>query len=198
MIRRGLQITFVVGIMALGAASCFAQYDGTMPYRLTVLSGDFGFEGVYVITGQTTDAESSLGGVYQRYTRDGQPPYWLLVRSYPQTDSLRKTRMQIYVHSEYPENLNSASEVGTTIILSDVIVGPTPSLITTLIGDILIDWFPPAPPNPNAPYQEAFPDWESASVKIPLGFALGMAFWAAAVALTIPMKWIKELASAAS
>jgi hypothetical protein len=48
------------------------------------------------------------------------------------------------------------------------------------------------------PYEEAFPDWESAAVKIPLGFTFAMAFWAGAVALTISLKWVRDLASAAS
>ena len=48
------------------------------------------------------------------------------------------------------------------------------------------------------PYEENFPDWESAAVKIPLGFSLAMAFWAACVAASVSMKWVRDLASAAS
>lgn len=47
-------------------------------------------------------------------------------------------------------------------------------------------------------YEEAFPDWESAAVKIPLGFAFGMAFWAAVLSMHIPMKWVRQLTEAAS
>lgn len=48
------------------------------------------------------------------------------------------------------------------------------------------------------PYLDNFPDWPSASQKIPLGFGFAMAFWAAALALHVPMKWVRSLAEAAS
>lgn len=48
------------------------------------------------------------------------------------------------------------------------------------------------------PFDDNFPDWESAAVKIPLGFTFAMSFWAAAVGLSIGMKWVRDLASAAS
>lgn len=51
---------------------------------------------------------------------------------------------------------------------------------------------------PTDPYPGNFPDWQSAAVKIPLGFGFAMSFWAAAVAASIAMKWVRDLASAAS
>jgi len=47
-------------------------------------------------------------------------------------------------------------------------------------------------------YVQSFPDWAKASTLIPLGFGFAMAFWAAAVALSIGMRWVRDLASVAT
>lgn len=47
-------------------------------------------------------------------------------------------------------------------------------------------------------YQQAFPDWASAGARIPLGFTFGMSVWAVCVAAAISLKWVRDLASAAS
>lgn len=199
MIRRGLQSWLVVGIVALGAAPCLGQYDGTIPHRVTVVStNNSAYSGVYILTGTTNPAESSLGGVYQRYTTGGLEPYWLSWRNYPETDATRRYRVSFLISSEYPTtwSFNGGAELVYQLELTNVTVGTSPTSIPLVnMGEAIVDWIEPTAANP---YDDAFPDWQSAGVKIPLGFALGMTFWAAAVALTIPMKWVKELVSAAS
>jgi len=65
------------------------------------------------------------------------------------------------------------------------------------VGEQVEGSWPTTPP-PVDPYEEAFPDWASAAVKIPLGFAFGLAFWAVCLAFGVPLKWAKEISSAAS
>lgn len=51
---------------------------------------------------------------------------------------------------------------------------------------------------PEADYVDAFPDWNAAATKIPLGFGFAMSFWAACVAASVAMRWVRDLASAAT
>jgi hypothetical protein len=192
MIRRGLQITFVVGIMALGAApSCLATVSQNFPKQIVLqdfaMIGGVDYNGVYVNVSQSGTIISPAGW-FQKYTTDGSSAPIVEVRM--SADFLSAMLM-------LRPTLNAAA-VGNTGY-RDISSGwgsPWPGTFWNITQGGLA--FISMEEDPDVLYNVAFPDWESASVKIPLGFALGMAFWAAAVALTIPMKWIKELASAAS
>jgi len=66
------------------------------------------------------------------------------------------------------------------------------------VGEQVEGAWPSTPPPPPDPYEENFPDWSSARIKIPLGFTFGLAVWAMVLAATVPMKWVRDLTSAAS
>jgi hypothetical protein len=194
MTRRGLQITFVVGIMALGAAPLFGQIGpaGSILIDGAPTVAGVNYNGLYV-TISSGPNEGSV--VWTRYgISTNEPPYATLAAAGPYGSS---TGHIVRLHSSWPGTSRNEN-----VAARSVSVSPNPPLTTwnnfslpLEIGGVAFTFDSAGGPDP---YSEAFPDWESASVKIPLGFALGMAFWAAAVALTIPMKWIKELASAAS
>ena len=186
MIRRGLQ--FLCCLVLLGAAPCFAQED---PYsifpqslvlqdRATTSVGDP--NGYYV---QVTQQLNYTGSVFQRFGQDPLTAFRIgLLYSRP--------------NASFPNGFwEIRLEQNGSIISQTIIVGATiPSPFSMSGGGTVI--LNQLPPDPNAPYEEAFPDWESAAVKIPLGFTLAMAFWAAAVGLSVSMKWVRDLASAAT
>lgn len=205
MIWRGLQIVVVVGIIALGAAPCLGQVTLAHPeliYLEEVYAGGLNFSGIYRQVGEIQDTSVTSLRIWQRYTTDGSTPRYLSVEIRSMAPG--NTRIRIICSLTYPStpstplstDLDSNDEIAITI-------GTIESMNQTA-GFENVLWFSD---NNGAAvvifyelteFREAFPDWQSAGVKIPLGFAMGMAFWAAAVALTIPMKWVKELVSAAS
>lgn len=189
MTRRGLQI--LLGMLHLGAAPLFGQ---VFPPAVEVgdMGASFGhYNGIYVFA---EDLDVYPDGTSKGYYQNDIGNYLTV----------------------------TISEIDESIYydLSDVPVGPeqgelratvyyTPNQYSFVVGWVRSSTGAPlgfgyAQPlwnyNPGLgnPYEEAFPDWESAQVKIPLGFAFGLALWASAVALGVPMKWVRELTSAAS
>lgn len=196
MIRRGLQFCVVVGISALGAAPSLASFTGEpMPLRIYVnntvqSNAGIDYAGVYVPTGSTESGVGPFVGLYQRYVTDGTEPRYIVLAAISQFGI-----GTLDFHADFPTAWRSYSpteRVEGQYNLADVSVG-IPTTLNLAVGTVTLDWFLPADP-----YEEAFPDWESAATKIPLGFGMGMAFWASSVALAIPIKWVKDLASAAS
>ena len=180
MTRRGLQITFVVGIMALGAALSFGQMQ---VQSVEIVNFHPNVNGVYNFN------------VFNYDTYENDQPINVSVFIGP-------GEAYVYQNGTMIVRIEAAdSSYSWITFLPDGTVSYDPSVYpdagnwSVYVDGVL--WSSGVGIEPD-PYDEAFPDWESASVKIPLGFGLGMAFWAAAVALTMPMKWIKELGSAAS
>jgi hypothetical protein len=196
MIRRGLQLMLLVGITALGAASSAAQY----PYQLSITNtGIPGADGNYF---KFQNPISGSGNVYQRYDTD---------------NNNLGTVMEVLAQAPYTATHQwyitlrtgvTASSGGNTVGVHGGIYTnagiPTANYTMTkqngYSGTFTVRVFkePPPPPTLEEQIGSVFPDWASASVKIPLGFGFAMAFWAACLAVAIPMKWVKDLASAAS
>jgi hypothetical protein len=192
MIRRGLQLIVLVGTTALGAAPCFGQ-AGTTNTPSYVYLQDFDdptVNGVYNVVG-TVPGTGQGTSVLHRYTGETSPVRYLSLQHGGGYNVTAR------IHSAYPSTFGTsllyqlttsslnypASWTGTWTGYS----GRTNEVATAVFGWGAVDLYP-----------LNFPDWASASVKIPLGFTFAMAFWAAAVALTISLKWVRDLASAAS
>jgi hypothetical protein len=187
---RGLQFWVVVGIMALGAAPSFGQILGSYAdaYNWPVVPAD-------------PDSGRPAVALSGRYYFEG---------SFDQGGTEKFTYRLSLVGNYFAAEMNVYDNGGIIVELS----GGDGVYTVEWNGsgwDVGTDDFSVgAPMNARVvgsngiriaetdEFREAFPDWESAAVKIPLGFGLGMAFWAAAVALSLPIKWAKDLASAAS
>lgn len=197
MIRRGLQFIAGVGIMMmLGAAPCFAQSWPTY----VILQGftNASINGYYVnVAGSTTNAP--WGYAYQRYAESASAPdYWITLEK-DNTGTSRNIKIYnqnpvtpvfntpwLYGHggtsSGWPSQLSGTWRDANWTIVSPALAGAA-----LLKFDAVPDEF-----------TQSFPDWAKAATLIPLGFTFAMAFWAACVAAAISMKWVRDLASAAS
>lgn len=200
MIRRGLQILSMVGITALGAAPCFGQV-GTTNFPTQVTLQDFSdplVNGLYVVVGG-----SSTSGTYvfQRYSPGGgtNAVRWLTIG-----DQTNSTQFMYRIWNRNPPSPHG--DVTGLLYVSENYGTFTQSVgnfkvyavgFPNASGLAVNSWYVP-PPTLEEQLDAAFPDWESAAVKIPLGFGFAMAFWAVAVALSVSMKWVRDLASAAS
>lgn len=199
MIRRGLQY-FAGFFILLGAAPCFGQ-AGTTNFPTQVTLQDFSdplVNGLYVVVGG-----SSTSGTYvfQRYAPGGgtNAVRWLTIG-----DQTNSTQFMYRIW-----NRNPPSPYGDVTGL--LYVSESYGTFTQSVGNFKVyaagfpnasglavnSWHVP-PPTLDEQLDAAFPDWESASVLIPLGFGFGMMFWASALALHVPMKWVRSLADAAS
>lgn len=200
MIRRGLQ--FFAVLVLLGAAPCLAQvYVLQTPAALTLQ--DFTnstFNGFYTQVGQVQTTLASVSLTYQRFSTDPSNGRWVAF--------LRNTatgQWNVSIYTNYPVQDHTVGRVTRSIdyVTSSNTVPPlsvsafynVPGSVssTPTAGTAVFTWNAA-----DAEMQQAFPDWASAGVKIPLGFTFAMSFWAAAVALSIGMKWVRDLASAAS
>lgn len=193
MIRRGLQLIAVVGL--LGAAPfCFGQAGTTNAPSYVVLQDfdDNSLNGLYNVVG-TIPGQGQGSSVLHRYTGEDSPVRYV---SLQQGGGYSVT---VRIHSTYPETYFSGllyqGSTGSQLFLESWTgqftgySGNANESATAIFG-----WGSPVPD----PYEEAFPDWESAAQKIPLGFTFAMAFWGVAVAGSMAMRWVKDLASAAS
>lgn len=176
MIRRGLQIIFVVGITALGAAPLHAQ-DATL-YRsgfdVMLLTYDAAASGNGML-------QWSSGGTTVRILDDPEAGYYFLQLEFPGEFVVTLAPNGRIGHHEgtVPQWVFSGSyEFEAAIPVQFYLPG-------------IAAYFPD-------PYQEGFPDWSSAGVKIPLGFGFGLAAWASFLALGVPIRWVKELTNAAT
>ena len=197
MIRRGLQLVVGVGIfMMLGVAPCSAQ---NWP-NYVILQGftNASINGYYVnVAGSTTNAP--WGYAYQRYAESTTAPDFWITLYKDNTGSARN--IAIYEQNPLTPVYNTPylySHGGSSASWPTQFSGQwrdaNNALISpTLAGAALLK-FDAVPDE----YTQAFPDWSKAATLIPLGFTFAMAFWASAVALSITMKWVKDLASAAS
>lgn len=190
MIRRGLQIS-LAGLVLLGAAPLLYAQAGSTNWPTSVTLQGFAesdLNGYYSLVGELGNDGTRI---FQRYSSGGSSPAWWVTLS----DVIANNTVVCGIHTDYP-----TTSTDTRVYLSPV-TGPNwPSSFGSFIGG--------APANAVAilswevvgsdPYEEAFPDWESAAEKIPLGFSLSMMFWGVAVASSIAMRWVKELSSAAS
>lgn len=187
MIVRGLQIAVGVGMLALGAAPSFGQVYKHFPQSVTVTGFPVSpqgnsLNGFFVLSGfvQGAGLEYTMYGsepvrLYMEYVYNG----YLRISIGGLSGSSLSYQKQIFVGtSASPETLSGFNNLN----------GAT----ATIDGRVILHM------ESSDPYDINFPDWASAGTKIPLGFGMGMAFWAAAVALAIPIKWAKDLASAAS
>jgi hypothetical protein len=182
MIRRGLQIFLCV--VFLGAAPCFSQDYSNFPQSLFLqdrpYTGAVDPNGYYVLVVAQQDYGSSI---YQRF---GQDP----------AISFRIGLYYTKPNATWPNGFwEIRLEEGGVVRSQTVVVAAT--LPTSFAmqggGTVIPNQLPPADP-----YEEAFPDWEAAGVKIPLGFGFGLALWASAFAIVVPIRWVRELANAAS
>lgn len=189
MIRRGLQ--FVCSVVLLGAAPLLAQQQG-FPTQITLQ--DFtnnAINGLYLQVGESQNS-TTPGAVFQRFTTGtNTPAYW--VNAIVRTNDWTVVR----VYSSYPTDINNwlyASEYGrlaNNAFKSSYTVWTAGS--TAISGAAILSW--EVPPNE---YEQAFPDWDSAAVKIPLGFAFGLALWASVLAFHVPMQWVRSLSERAT
>lgn len=201
MIRRGLQI-LCVGVITLGAAPCLGQmYVPPVPYGITLQ--DFTnstFNGFYVQVGEVQVTQASTTLTYQRFSSGNTPPRWIAF--------LRNTDAGLWnvsIYTNYPVADHTLGRVTRSIDYSTSTNSPLPLSVssfwnvpgsisaTPTSGAAVFTWN-----QQDAELTAAFPDWGKASTKIPLGFGFAMAFWAAALALHVPMKWVRALADAAS
>ena len=192
MIRRGLQILSVVGITALGAAPSHGQM---MPNFLTVngIGGDW--NGGYALVGsQFVDTWSGYVFTWAKYDGTNSTRWATVIRENHPQNSPNSYSWYVRLYASEPASASlgfstgwtyQGSVTGTNASFPNVVplTGGASAILTYL--------------NAN-PYAGAFPDWESAGVKIPLGFGLGLAAWASFLALGIPMRWVKELTNAAT
>lgn len=176
MIRRGLQIALLAGIMALGAAPLHAQdayfrRSGVDPMPLTYDAGNS-------VNGML---QWSSGVTIVRIMDDPEAGYYFLQLEVPNEFlvTLAPNGRIGYHEGTVPEWVLSGSYEFEALIPMEF----------DLPG--IAAYFPD-------PYQEGFPDWSSAAVKIPLGFAFGMAAWAVFFSASVTMRWVRDLASAAS
>lgn len=191
MIQRGLQLIAVVGL--LGAAPLYAQSGYQWPGTAVVtgLAPVDGVElnGTYILTGAEVDSGTYW---YTQFSPGGSGNPLLELRF---VDDASFTA-RIFVNGAYRLRIN-------------ILVGQIPLTYPYQLNDQWRDNFGGLKAAPNSltllsstpppdPYEEAFPDWESAVTTIPLGFTFAMAFWGVAVAASMAMRWVKELASAAS
>jgi hypothetical protein len=175
---RGLQIIALVGITALGAASSHAwTYNGlTYPDNMLVQGSPYGY----------------MNGLWLAQTNVNNGGWWFV--QYGATNVLHRvhltdngTSTSVWLMQNGNNRVDLTPQVNTSQWRSAGFPTQTFQAGGTVAFNISQD-----------PYDQAFPDWESAAVKIPLGFTFAMSFWAAAVALSIGMKWVRDLASAAS
>lgn len=190
MIRRGLQILILVGITALGAAPVYAIWS-TPPGSLVVMDvgtiNGVNMDGLYVLVG--IESQTSQ---YQRWGYDGEVGTGAALQYELWDDAdgvggfgalrLRQGVTQVRATSGFSWDGSYPFEKAFSTT--------NPSL-----GKVV---FYQTAAGPDAEYAAAFPDWSSAAEKIPLGFGFAMAFWASAVAASVAMKWVRDLASAAS
>lgn len=175
MIRHGLQI--FLGMLLLGAVPCFADVS-RLPQHVYLEGRPFAPgttdpNGWYVIV--TT--ENSGAATYRRWTTDPATSFFVQLNL-----SAAENIWELRLYS-------SPSVVASYTSWSSV---SYPSTVNITGGGVMkMNWTPD-------PYEEAFPDWDSAGAKIPLGFGFGLALWASALAFGIPMRWVRELTSAAS
>lgn len=195
---RGLVGALWLGVFTFGGAAPLyadAQAMG-YPSRFT-LQGITGFHvaanGLYVVVG---DLGADSGWVFQRYTTGTNSAQYHIAAFLSSTGG---TEIQVFQGTPSTNGaLNYGNRIGFTQTKTGGWVHSSwnfTSGVAGVVGATAIADYTWAPPNE---YAAAFPDWESAAVKIPLGFGFAMAFWAAAVALSIPMKWVRELTSAAT
>lgn len=196
MIRRGLQYAMFVGFLALGAASSLGQTNYNHWPASISLSGFPIFEGqnvngYWVLTG------SGASGTTSEFT------LW-------DDDANTVTARLRFTYTYATGNMVGVISTDTnfagggfryTRSLTSWGNNPLPASIT---GWANANGAPPAlnaaafPAMVADEFASAFPDWPSATQKIPIGFAFGMAFWGVCVAASISMKWVRDLASAAS
>lgn len=177
MIRRGLQFALFCGFVSLGAAPSFGQVSVS---QVEIANFHPAINGVY-----NTRVYADSNGTENFVVLLGPGEAWVY------DNGTIVVRVEITGY-EYPS---------TVTILPDGSVSYDSSVYST-VGNwtVSIDgvlWASVQGTGPD-PYEENFPDWASAAVKIPLGFALGMALWASALATGIGLKWARDLASAAS
>jgi hypothetical protein len=197
MIRRGLQFIAGVGIlMMLGVAPCSAQ---NWP-NYVILQGftNASINGYYVnVAGSTTN--TPWGYAYQRYAESATAPdYWITLDK----DNAGVARnIKIYNQNPVTPYYNtpflyghSGGSSGWPTQFSGAWRDANWTVISPTLAGAALPKFDAVPDE----YTQAFPDWSKAATLIPLGFTFAMAFWGASVALTIPMKWIRDLTSSAT
>jgi len=196
MIRRGLQFIVLVGITALGVAPSFGQTNYNHWPASISLSGFPIFEGqnvngYWVLTGSGTsgttseftlwDDEANTVTARLRFTYTFSTGTMVGIISIDPTfggGGFRYTRqLTSWGNNPLPASITGWGNVN----------GAPPAVSAAAFPAMVADEF-----------ASAFPDWPSASQKIPLGFSMVMAFWAVCVAASISMKWVRDLASAAS
>lgn len=173
MIRRGLKVLIGGGITCLGAALSFgaAEAEGFGPL----------VDGTYVYAGNSSDLAPHAwfggdDGDYGFYFADGD--VFLYTDG---TASVYELDGDVWRNTSTGDVLNLNPDGGWWVRFDEVdryISGNWPHI-------------------PDA-YEANFPDWASAGVKIPLGFGIGMAFWAVMLGFGVPMRWVKELTNAAT
>jgi len=193
MIRRGLQLVVGVGIfMMLGAAPSFGQSGVKLPQSITLQNiiyptNQVNPNGMYVMT----TAETQSGSLwYTRFGTSNAPTYTLEVRT-SGANPVSGLRHLLIRSGAF------VADAGTQTIKTGAYphqYGPFSALSGSGYSGGQILWAAP----PDNEYSSEFPDWASAAVKIPLGFGFAMSFWAAAVTLSISMRWVRDLASAAT
>lgn len=199
MIRRGLQIILLVGITALGAAPLLGSVGETstrLPEQIvvqnTVING-VNFDGLYLKVGDV----SALGNQFwQRYTTSETQAPPVISFQMPTTGQTA-INFTVRYHTSWPSNAAAVHTFQAPVSSLNMELGAVTTIeVSNLYDDesgyLLLTMFV------SDDFREAFPDWESASALIPLGFGFGMMFWASALALHVPMKWVRSLADAAS
>jgi len=196
MIRRGLQTILVWGITALGAAPLFAQTNYNHWPVSVSLSGFPQFEG-HNVNGYWVLTGSGASGTTSEFTLwDDEPNNTSVRLRFTYTFS---TGTMVGVISVDPNFSGGGFRYSRS--LTGWGNKPLPSSIT---GWQNVNGAPPAtsasafPGMVSDQFASAFPDWSSAMHKIPLGFLFGITMWTIALGMGVPIRWIRELGSAAT
>lgn len=184
MIRRGLQILIGVGVITLGAAPSFGQFQGSPPSTITVSGAPDEF------LNRTWYYDAPDGEDFTYFSGELGSGWPLrvnvdLVHAYfwlgdPEGNDSVEREYVILLDGTWSETITATGGVASTFAVVWEGGGFGPGFSAT------------------DPYPDNFPDWESAAVKIPLGFGFAMAFWAVAVAASMAMRWVRDLASVAT
>lgn len=189
---RAAQIGWALFVMCCPALS--AEY----PAAVTLQDfPDADTNGYYVLAG-TQGQFPGTQWVFQRFAHETSSNRWVTIRV---DETVTPPKWSLQVYDIYPEAWSTGRKYRT---LFEVQAETAPEVWTQFIdvknGNVSvsgsgISHFQPVVSDP---YADAFPDWNSAVIYVPLGFTFGLGAWFTALAFGVPIGWIRMLGDASS